>query len=188
MKNVSPQNIENTDESNWSDMPLFNQNAAPQITNNVAPQNITPAHLLFDKLKRQENFGVAHMECSGVEETKLSLAKVTRVQIENNVELRAEENTPSFNAGKTARRGKLQKSKSKKKISSQKRCVVPAKIFLSPVEKTTLEDKAREMGCSLSNFVRVNLGLAPNEKGRKKQNVRPAIDLGDLGFDGEFGE
>lgn len=168
-------------------MPHSNQNEALHLQKNAAlhPQkngdlfennNVVP--------QREENTGLA-----GVEEIK----NVVPHQRENaglreasDVRQRTKENMDSSTSAKSARPKKAHPKKSVKKIYSQKRNVVPLKLFVSPAEKTHLENEAKERGCSLSNFIRTSLGLAPNEAGRKKQNIIAAFDLGDLGFDLDF--
>ncbi len=84
------------------------------------------------------------------------------------------------NSAKPVRQKKSLRKQAAKKIRSQKRSVVPLKFFVLPAEKTNLENKAKESGCSLSNYIRLNLALAPNETGRKKQNIKPAFNIQDL--------
>lgn len=89
---------------------------------------------------------------------------------------------------RSSRATRPKNSRSKKpveKIHPAKRNVVPLKLFVSPLEKAELTDRAQASRCSLSNYIRINLGLSPNETGRKKQNVVAAFDLSDWGFDEE---
>ena len=83
-------------------------------------------------------------------------------------------------------KNKAAKKPSKKQTYSKKREVVPVKVFVTPAEKIVLEAEVAARGTSFSNFVRLRLGLSPNQTGRKKQIVEAAFDWRELGFDDEF--
>lgn len=186
MKNVEPQKNEADRETDWSKTPLFSQNVAPQKTNNAALQisSLTlPENLKTEPLPE---FNVEPQKIPAPVAVSLSLKNATFPDLENgleNVELRQKESVGLLNIEKPLRYKKRVKKLPPKKIYSQKREVVPAKIFVSPAEKTALEKRAKESGCSLSNFIRLYLGLPLNEIGRKKHLVIPAFDLKDLELD-----
>lgn len=58
-----------------------------------------------------------------------------------------------------------------KKNPSQKRNVVAVKVFMTPEEKQTIENKVGDFKSikSLSNIIRYHLGLPSNSIGRQKK-------------------
>ena len=118
-------------------------------------------------------------------QTSLPAAENVEPEQRENSESSRDENQASFGAEKTIipPQRKPRRKPPVKKVRSQKRIVVPLKLFVSPAEKEDLGIRARERNCSLSNYIRLNLGLAPNEAGRKKQNVAAAFDLSEIELD-----
>lgn len=132
----------------------------------------------------EENAGLANS--AEIENVVLHQKEKVEFQSISTLEQRTNENVDTPISAKPVRSKKARPKKSVKKVYSQKRNVVPLKLFVSPAEKIDLEDKAAKTGCSLSNFIRTGLGLAPNETGRKKRHTESAIDLSELGLDFDF--
>lgn len=77
---------------------------------------------------------------------------------------------------------KSNRKKRLKKKKSQKRNVVAAKFFVTPEELTVLKNEGFKNGWSFSNYVRMNLGLPFNQKGRAGSEPIAKLDL-DLFFE-----
>lgn len=189
MKNAEILSPENPNESNWTDAPLFAPNVVPQINNAIPPITETPINSPLSDQKFLLPINVEPQKISTSfrlptpsANPNLSAAENSKLNRIENSDISQKENLESAGSEKSVLQPK-KKSRRKtpvKKVRSQKRNVVPLKLFVSPAEKNELETRARERNCSLSNYVRLNLGLAPNEAGRKKQNVVAAFDLSEF--------
>ena len=183
MNDTKTQSKENFAQSEWENAPLLSRNVIPQNTKNVVPQisNLTPLNPLNVE---PQNILEQNRKKPSSENLNSPTTENTKSPNSNNVELHQTENAAPTNLEKSAGRRNSRKKSSEKKTYSQKRNVVPLKFFVSPDEKAGLEINAKKEGLSLSNYIRVNLGLPPNMRGRKKPNDLPSIDLGlDLEFE-----
>lgn len=127
------------------------RNVVPHQEENVVPQqivNVVPQQNKNVEPQQNKNVGLQQIE---------------------NVESEQEKAAAPVNSEKAARQKKSRKKPAKKKNRSQKRNVVPLKFFVSPEEKIGLANQAKQKGCSLSNYIRLGMGLSFNETGRKKQ-------------------
>lgn len=199
MKNNENIFSEKSSKTYWNDTPLFTHNEIPltdnaalQIPNHLNPQisNPSPPPINAAPQKTADSLD----RSPPLTNINSSAAENIEFQERENVEPHRKEEIESPVMEKLKRTEKVEnivsppqrKSRKKppvKKIRSQKRNVVPLKLFVSATEKIELEKRAVERNCSLSNYIRLNLGLSPNEAGRKKRTVVAAFDLSDLGLD-----
>ena len=205
MKNNENIFCEKSGKLNWNDTPLFTHdeirstdNAPLQISDRLNPQisNLHPPPINAAPQKTADSFD------RSLPSTDINLLNAENVEFhrKENVDLHWKEEkeeieppvtekskrTEKAEQGVSYPQRKSRKKPPVKKIRSQKRNVVPLKLFVSAMEKIELEKRAAGRNCSLSNYIRLNLGLAPNEAGRKKRNVTAAFDLSELGLDLEF--
>lgn len=192
MNNLEVQSNENHVQSEQDKMPLFNQNVIPQTSNNVIPQFSNPSPQNSSNVELQNTLKSKDEKLTP-ENLKPPTIDNTNSAATENVELHQEKNVAPANSEKSVVKRKSRRKSAKKKTHSQKRNVVPLKFFVSLEEKARLEIKAKKEGLSLSNYIRVNLGLPPNMIGRKKPGNLLSIDLGldseleiDLDLDSEL--
>lgn len=203
MKNTESSGSRKPKESNWSDTPLFaqnanaqNKNSAPQITDLPSQENSTDESFEEINAEPQKLSGAVETNSSPVNSQSSAAEKSKPDRRTNaaphkkdckkeNAVLHSFENAASHKSEKVktdrdtklpkslkpVRREKLRPSSPPKKSCSTKRNAVLLKVFASPAEKALLENKAEKSGCSLSNYIRLHLGLPFNEAGRKKQKA-----------------
>lgn len=184
MENAEILRPENPTQSNRTAAPLFARTTVPPITENP-PSRISNQNLLLPISEEPQKIPDPSSQLTLPANTNLPAAENVEPEQRENSELSRDENQASFGAEKTVipPQRKPRRKPPVKKVRSQKRTAVPLKLFVSPAEKEDLGIRARERNCSLSNYIRLNLGLAPNEAGRKKQNVVAAFDLSELELD-----
>lgn len=183
MNNLETQPTENSAQIEWENTPLFSQNVIPQTSNNVVPQIFNPSPQNPSNVEPQNTLK-SNDEEPTLENLNPPIIEHPNSATKNNVEPHLEENVAPANLEKSVVKRKSRKKSAKKKTYSQKRNVVPLKFFGSLEEKAGLEIKAKNEGLSLSNYIRVNVGLPPNMIGRKKSGNLLSIDLGlDLDLD-----
>lgn len=202
MKNVEPHKNEQLNEPNWLETPLFAQNVEPQIDkfiaetlrvsapsetdsesfeqSNVVPQTVSSPLMANDLPPQHNSSAFQNSNLSEVQNVEPRQKKNAELHSVNKAASRHEENVVPLILQEAPQPKKPRRKPPVRKIRSQKRNVVPLKLFVSPTEKNELEVRAGERNCSLSNYIRLNLGLAPNEAGRKKQNVTAAFDLSEF--------
>ena len=180
--------------------PLFDGIIVPPISDPAAaapPITENPTSPISDQ-SRSPPVAQEPLEISASSSRLLSPPPLT-LAVENSEPEQGENSQPSRDENRDENRAasgaensvappprKLRRKPPVKKVRSQKRTVVPLKFFVSPAEKESLKTTVKGSNCSLSNYIRVSLGLPPNEAGRKKQNVAAAFDLSDTEMEVEL--
>lgn len=191
MENAEIIRSENPPPFDRTAAPLFDGSRVPPISDPAAavpPITENPTSLISDQ-SRSPPLGEEPPEIPApssrfLPPTQMSLpAENSEPEPGENSQSSRDENRASPGAEKTVvppRRKPRRRQPPVKKVRSQKRTVVPLKFFVSPAEKEALEITVKGRNCSLSNYIRVSLGLPPNEAGRKKRNVAAAFDLSEM--------
>lgn len=72
-------------------------------------------------------------------------------------------------------------TKGSRKVWSQKRVVIPLKVFVTPEEKDVVLQNIGDFR-TVSNYIRHHIGLVPNLIGPKKKAPVAAFEIEDLGL------
>lgn len=125
------------------------------------------------------------MEIFGVAENVVPQKMLSEVGAEKNLNSgkipKIKNSEKSTNSKKTkkvknSKTCKSRKTNSRKNVVSQKRFVSAVKVFLTDKEKKEILAKMGNFK-SVSNYIRHQLGLMPNEVGRKRHFTESPLDL-----------
>lgn len=180
MSSVELQASVSASDENWIDLPLFGGSILFKADVSADSQNVAAKTEKTAACKVHDS--LINNLCEDTEDHNLifpdiSAAKNVVPLFLENVEPQIKQVADGADSVKAGSTKIPRKKKAQKKVKSQKRDVVAMKFFGTREEKMRLEAIAKNSLQGFSNFVRLHLGLHPNQPGRKKQSIQAAFDL-----------